>query len=135
MLFTIKSMKAKLALLLVIYITACGSAFAAQATTVEDRRAFIKITEGDKHPGQPADRDAPDVLYVRKADILRVSVVFSTRSADFRVFLVTSGPILATETDVDRVVMTNTSKSYTYTFSSEDAALAFCEAIVASQAK
>ena len=95
----------------------------------------VKITEGDKHPGQPADRDAPDVLYVRKADIIRVSVVFSTRSADFRVYLVTMGPILASETDMDRVVMTNTSKSYTYTFSTEAAAMAFCEAVVASQTK
>jgi hypothetical protein len=126
-------MKTKLALLLVICLSACGSVFAIQATTVESRKAFIKITEGDKHPGSPVDMDAPEVLYVRKADIIRVFVVNNVRSSEYRAFIVTAGPILGSQIAQEKVVMSNTSKVYSYSFSNEAAATAFCEAILAEQ--
>jgi hypothetical protein len=126
-------MKSKLAVLLVICLSACGSAFAIQGTTVESRKAFIKITEGDKHPGSPVDMDAPEVLYLRKSDIIRVFVVNNVRSSEYRTYIVTAGPILGSQIDHEKVVMSNTSKAYSYSFSNEAAATAFCEAIIAEQ--
>jgi hypothetical protein len=120
--------------MLVIGLAVGGTSFAAQTATVESRKAFIKITEGDRHPGSPVDLDAPEVLYLRKADVIRVVVVNNVRSAEYRVYITTAGPILGTQIEQEKVVMTNSSKVFSYGFSSEAAATTFCEAIIAEQA-
>lgn len=91
-LFIMNLFKTGMTVLLIAVGGAGGTTYAGQVTVAESRKAFIKIIEGDKHPGSPEDRDAPDVLYIRKSDVIRASIVFSTRSAEFRVLLVTAGP-------------------------------------------
>ena len=79
----------------------------------------------------PIDRDAPDVLYIRKSAIERVLFFFSPRRTEFRVIVVTSSPVATTRFEDEKVPVTNETKSYSYRFSSEASATAFCEAIIA----
>jgi hypothetical protein len=126
-------MKKQILLLLFLSSAIGQAAFAAKLPTVESRNAFVKITDADKPVGAPVDRDAPEVLYIRKSAIVRVSVVFATRSTEFRVIVVTSSPVTTTRFDEDKLTVTNDAKAYFYSFPNEASATAFCEAIVAEQ--
>jgi len=126
-------MRLRLLTVLLLSLALCQAAYAAKSATVEARGAFLKITDAEKPIGAPVDRDAPDVLYVRKTSIVRASVVFTTRSTEFRVILVTSGPISTSRFDDEKITVTNDARSYFYNFASEASAVAFCEAIIAEQ--
>jgi|GEM_PF-6249729 len=123
--------KTKTAILLVLSLTACASTYAAQTASVEVRKSFIKITEGEKRVGAPVDFDAPDVLYVRKADIIRVSVFFAARNSEYRVMLVTYGPGFNSRVEEEKIAAVNSAKTYAYAFPSEASALSFAESLVA----
>jgi len=126
-------MRLRLLTVLLLSFAFCQAAYAAKSATVEVRGAFLKITDSDKPVGAPVDRDAPDVLYVRKTSILGASVVFATRSTEFRVILVVSGPLSTSRFDNDRFPAANFTSSFVYNFLSEASAVAFCEAIIAEQ--
>ncbi len=120
-------MKTKFIALLIAGLAACQGLEAAQMATVENRNSFVKITDAQR-PDAP-NREAPDILFIRKSDIMRVAVVFAGRHTEFRVFLVVYGP------DTDRrVAETRTpndlATTYTYLFPSEASATAFCEALL-----
>jgi hypothetical protein len=123
-------MKMKTMLAGILIIIASVPAFAAKTATVEQRGDFVKITEAEKPAGAPVDRDAPDVLYIRKASIVRASVIFATRSTEFRVIVVTSGPVSTARFDDDHYSIVNDAKSYIYGFPNEASAIAFCEALL-----
>ena len=125
-------MKTSLLAFLLACVISSGTAYAAKLPTAESKNAFVKITDAEKPAGAPVDRDAPNVLYIRKSDIVRISVVFATRSTEFRVIIVTSTPAAATRFDEDKLTITNEAKAYFYNFPNEVSATAFCEAIVAA---
>lgn len=104
--------------------------FAAKSPSVEVRGDFVKITEGDKPAGAPVDRDAPDILYVRRDSIIRASVFFATRTTEFKVIVVTAGPASPARFDEERYTVMSESKSYFYSFPNEAAAVAFCETLI-----
>ena len=118
---------------LFLCLIAGGTAYAAKLPLVESKGTFIKITDSDKPAGAPVDRDAPDVLYVRKSAIVRASVFFATRSTEFRVAIVTSTPVATTRFDEDKLTVTNDAKAYFYSFPNEATAMAFCDAIISDQ--
>jgi hypothetical protein len=122
-------MKTKFLVLLVVSLAASRTLQAAQTATVEDRKAFVKIIDAQR-PDAPANRDAPDVLFIRKSDIVRIMMVFSGHHTDYRVLVVTYGA------DVDRRApegraLTDSTSTYAYTFPTEASATAFCEALLA----
>ena len=126
-------MKKQLLMLLLLYFAVGETVYAAKVPIVESKNAFIKITDSDKPAGAPIDRDAPDVLYIRKSAIVRVSVVFATRSTEFRVIVVTSSPVSTTRFDEDKLTVTNEAKAYFYSFPNEASATAFCDTIISDQ--
>jgi len=126
-------MKIRLLTALLLSLVLCQAAYAAKSASVEARGAFLKITDSEKPIGAPVDRDAPDVLYVRRASIVRASVIFTARSTEFRVILVTTGPISTSRFDDEKITVTNDARSYFYNFPSEASAVAFCDAIIAEQ--
>lgn len=116
-----------------LFLCLGGTAFAAKISAVESHGDFFKIVEGDKPIGAPTDRDAPDILYIRKTSIVRVSVVFATRSADYKVLVVTSGPAATSRFDDDRLTVVSDTKTYLYTFPTEATATAFSEALIGAK--
>ena len=113
-----------------LFLLFVGTAFAGKLSTVEDHGDFLKIVEGDKPIGAPTDHDAPDILYLRKSAIVRVSVVFATRSTDYKVIVVTNGPAPTSRFDDDRMTVVSDAKSYLYSFPNEASATAFSEALL-----
>ncbi|HEY5079646.1 MAG TPA: hypothetical protein VII43_07345 [Opitutaceae bacterium] len=127
-------MKTKAFALVVVLLAAGGSAFAATAPTVEFKGSFIKITAGDSYAtDEPIERMPPQLLYVRKASILSVSLTFVARSSAYDVVIATSNPDNEAHAADARSVVTYGTKSYFYRFSSGSAATSFCEAILSSQ--
>lgn len=121
-------------LLLTLTALALGqSVYAARWPAVETRGMYLKVIDGDKGASAQPENDPPDILYVRKDTIASVSVIFSSRSGEYRVILVTNGPSTVFREDTDKVVLSPNAKSYAYRFSTQSSAEAFCEALVAAK--
>ena len=104
------------------------------APTVEFKGSFIKITAGDSYAtDEPIERMPPQLLYVRKAAILSISLTYVPRSSAYDVVIATSNPDNEARVVEGRSIVTYGTKSYFYRFSSGSAATAFCEAILSSQ--
>ncbi len=105
------------------------TAYTKNIPTVESKGAFLKIVDADRAPGAPIDRDAPNVLYIRREAIVRVSVIYATRSSEYQVIVVTNSPLMGTRFDEVKLTVTSDAKVYFYTLPNEAAATAFCDAL------
>jgi hypothetical protein len=127
-------MKTKVLALGYALLAAGVTSYAATAPTVEFKGAFIKITAGDSYAtDEPIERMPPQLLYVRKAAILSVSLTYVPRSSAYDVVIATSNPDNEARVVDGRSVVAYGTKSYFYRFSSGAAAAAFCEAMLSSQ--
>ena len=117
--------------ILFLCATAYGLAYADQRPTAESRGSFVKITDA-AHINAPENRDAPDVLYVRRTAILRISLNYTAPHTEYRVVVAISEPAMAARSD-DKVTLTDNYRSYVYTFPDLPSATAFAESLIAEK--
>lgn len=135
-------MKTKVIALGLILFAAGSASGATPVPTVEFKGAFIKISASVGSVDTPAELNPPLLLYIRKVSILRVSMAYDARNTTYDVAIVTFGAegtlranvapppglaLAASAGNVDSV------KTYTYRFSTETGAAAFCDDLLSNQ--
>jgi hypothetical protein len=126
-------MKTKALILLVLGLAAGRTGYADSMPTVEFKGAFIKITAGNSFLDAPIERNPPQLLYIRKSSILRITMTYVARTTAFDVTIVTWGADFGPNPEDGRAAATDDTRSFFYRFAKESNAESFCDAILSSQ--
>jgi|SRR5271165_1616537 len=106
---------------------------AAPVPSVESKGAFVKIATGPGSVDIPAELNPPQLLYLRKASILRISVTYVARNTDFEAAITVYGGEAARRMSIPAAATVDALKTYYYHFSNLPNAAEFCEAVLANQ--
>jgi hypothetical protein len=130
-------MKLRMTSFLVLFASLVLPLRANSLPSVESRGAFVKISFGPGSVDIPAELKPPELLYLRKVTILRISVVYDAHNSDYETAITVFGGDASARPSAPatgaQAPTVDTLKTYRYRFPNESGAESFCEAILQNQ--